>query len=324
MSQPQLAYTNPANTKEPSVSNIEVTTIATAAVLIDVRISTWTGRKRDKKTTEEVTTGKQAGSDKAASVIKNLMSDDKDLDGIRAYAQDTRLYLARNTFAWSDAGTRMLPSAMIFEVTSELEARIAEFSVRADKFVADYNVKVNAAAFKLGQLFDRNEYPAAEEVRRKFAMSYTITPVPTSGDFRVDVQKDVGDFLKQQYEKAANQRVTEMLREPWERVYDNLTHVKERMEAALAYDPDAGVKDGRRAPKIFQSLVDNALDLANLLDKLNITQDPKLSEVTARMRRLFANVDIKSVRESREQQASIKTQVESILGSYDFSGFGDD
>lgn len=310
--------------KEPSVNKIEVATIATSAVLIDVRISTWTGRKRDKKTTQEVTHDKQAGSDKAASVIKNLMSDDKDLDGIRAYAQETRLYLARNTFAWTDTGTRMLPSSLIFEVTSEMEARIQEFHARADKFVADYNVKVNAAAFKLGQLFDRNEYPTADEVRRKFAMSYQISPVPTSGDFRVDVQNDVGEFLKKQYEKAANDRVAEALREPWERIFDNLTHVRDRLTASLEFDPEASIQDGRRAPKLFQSLIDNALDMANLMDKLNITKDPQLSDCTARIRRLFGNVDIKSIRESREKQVSVKTQVESILSSYDFSGFGDE
>jgi hypothetical protein len=310
-------------TKEPSV-NIEVNTIATAAVLIDLRISTWTGRKRDKKTSDDVIAAHQATSDRAASVIKNLMSDDKDLDGIRAYAQDTRLYLHRNTYAWNDSGTRMLPSSMIFEVTSELDARITAHEVRVARFIDGYGVKVNAAAFKLGQLFDRNEYPSADEVHRKFSMGYTMSPVPTSGDFRVDVQKDVGEFLKRQYETAANARLAEMLREPWQRIYDSLTHVRDRMEAALAYEPDAGIKDGRKAPKLFQSLLDNALDLANLLDKLNVTNDPALSEVTAKMRRTFSTVDIKSLRESKDQQASVKTQVESILSSYDFSGFGDE
>ena len=77
----------------------------------------------------------------------------------------------------------------------------------------------------------------------------------------------------------------------------------------------------RRAPKLFQSLLDNALDLANLMDKLNITQDPQLSDCTARMRRLFADKDIKSVRESKEVQATIKSQVDEILSTFDFGGF---
>lgn len=300
---------------------MEITTIATAAILIDLNISTWTGRKRDKKTTQEVMSSKQTGSDKAASVIKNLMSDDKELDAIKAYAQETRLYVAKHTYPWGDGGSRLLPSGLIFEVTGELDGRIQEFESMVQRFVADYSVKVNAAAFKLGQLFDRNEYPTVDVVRSKFKMRYIPSPVPTQGDFRVDVQNDVGEFLKTQFKQEADARVTAMMREPWERIYENLQHVKERMEAALSYDVDVHLPDGRRAPKLFQSLLDNALDLANLMDKLNIMNDPQLSDCTAKMRRLFADKDIKSVRESKEVQATIKTQVEEILSTFDFGGF---
>lgn len=300
---------------------MEIATIATSAVLIDLNISTWTGRKRDKSTTAEVTSSKNAGSDKAASVIKNLMSDDSDLDKIRAYAQDTRLYLHRNTLAWGDRA-RLLPSASIFEVTGELEARTLEFNKLVAVFVGNYSIKVSAAAFKLGQLFKREEYPTAEQVAAKFRMAYTVSPVPTSGDFRVDVQNDVGDFLRKQYEKAAAAQIAEMMRDPWERAYEALAHAKERLTTVLEYEPEEG-SNGRRAPKLFQSMLDNALELSRLLDKLNVTQDPQLADCAARMRRLFSNVDIKSLRESTDLQQSTKKQVEDILSTFDFGGFGE-
>lgn len=304
-------------------NNVEVTTLATAAVLLDVNISSWTGRRRDKSTTKELTDSKHAGSSKAASVIKNLMSDDTDLDAIRAYAQDTRLYLGNVTLRWSDGGTRLLPSAMIFEVTSELEGRIQEYERRVNVFVNNYAVKVSAAAFKLGQLFDRSEYPDAEDVRRRFSMRYVMSPVPTSGDFRVDVQNDVSDFLKEQFAKDAQQRMVDMMREPWQRVYDQLTHVQERMAAALAHDPDESATDKRHAPKLYQSMLDNALELVALLDKLNIVNDPDLTECAARMRRVFAPLDIKSVRESKELKESVKKQVDELLDTFNFTGFGE-
>ncbi len=248
MTQPQLVYT-----KEP---NVEIATIATSAVLIDVHVSTWTGRKRDKKTTQEVNDDKQTTTNRAASVIKNLMCDDKELD------------------------------AAIFDVTSELEVRIVEFDTRVKNFVAGYPVKISAAAFKLGQLFDRNEFPDGSDIARRFSMRYVISPVPTAGDFRVDVQKDVGEILQKQYAAEADRRIVAMLREPWERVFDTLTHIQERMEVALAYEP--GVADnGRKKPKLFQSLLDNGLDLVALLEKLNISKDPQLTDCATRMRRML-------------------------------------
>lgn len=299
--------------------NMEISTIATSAVLLDVNISIWTGRKRDKKTTEEVTQSKNAGSTKAASVIKNLMSDDTDLDKIRAYAQDTRLYVLKHTITWTDGGTRLLPTKLIFEVTNELDSREVEFHRLVEKFVDGYSLKVSAAAFKLGQLFDRNEYPDAQDVKNKFAMRYIMSPVPMSGDFRVDVQKDTAKYLKEQYEKAAMDRVSALMREPWERAYEHLAHIKERMEAALAYEFDPLNPDGRRAPKLFQSMIDNGMEQANLLDKLNVANDPQLKDCAARMRRMLSNMDIKSIRESKDQQESVKKQVEEIIN--DFNNF---
>lgn len=305
----------------------EIATIATSAVLIDLTVSTWTGRKRDKKTTADVIHNNHATSSKAASVIKNLMTDDKDLDAIRAYAQDTRLWLASATLAWGDKGTRLLPSKRIFDVASELDGRIAQYDALVSKFLADYNLKISAAAFKLGALFDRAEFPHAQDIARRFAMHYSITPVPTSGDFRVDVQNEVGTFLQKQFQAAADARVAEAMREPWERAYEALSHAKERMEASLAYEEAAATADPaekRRAPKIFQSVFDNAVELAQTLDGLNITNDPQLADCAARMRRLFSNVDVKSLRESPSQQAAVKKQVDDILDTFNFSGFGEE
>lgn len=302
--------------KEPTV---EVTTLAHAAVLISLNVSAWAGRKRDKKTTNEVIQQHGAASKKAASVVKNLLSDDEDLDKLLAYAQETRLYLNKNTLAW-DASNRMLPSGMVIEVCGELDAKIYTYGKLVDKLVAAYPVKVSAQAFQMGTLFNRNEYPSADEIKRKFQMRYVVTPVPTSGDFRVDVQKDVGEFLKQQYEKAANERVASLMREPWERAFDVLAHAKGRMEALLAYTPEEG-STRRDAPKLFQSVIDNALEQANLLDKLNVTGDVQLKDCAARIRRMFTNADIKSLRESKEKQEAVKKQVEEILDKFDFSDF---
>jgi hypothetical protein len=315
MSTPQLKVI--AMTDKP----VQVSTIATSACLIDLKISIWAGRKRDKTTTQEVVSMKNAGSSKATSVIKNLLSDDDDLNKIKAYAQDMRLYVQKHTLAWNDAGTRLLPTGLIFEVTAELEARINQFDALVQTFLATYPLKISAAAFKLGTLFKREEFPGVSEVSRKFSARFIVSPVPTAGDFRVDVQNDTAEYLKQHFEKAANARVTEMLREPWERVYDQMQHVRERMETALAHDPDDPKADGRRAPKLYQSLVDNALDLAHVLDKLNVTNDPQLSDCALRIRNIFTGVSMDKVRNNKEKQAEIKGQVDDILGAYNFSGF---
>jgi hypothetical protein len=305
---------------------MEIATIATSAVLIDLNISMWYGRKLDKGTSEEVVRDKQAGSKKAVSVVKHLMVDDEDLERIKSYGQAARMYFYHNTLPWSDGGTRLLPTKLIFEVTSELEARQLQFESYVNHLINNYTVKVSAQAFKQGQLFNRDEYPNADEIRRKFSFKYILYPVPTVGDFRVDVQKDTASFLKEQYKKGAEDRVATMLRDPWERAYEKLTHIRERMEVMLSYEPGVDAlgipPDGRKAPKLFQSVIDSAAELGNLLDKLNITNDPQLSDCAARIRRAMSNLDVKVLRSDRTQQETLKKQVSDIISAFDFGGFG--
>lgn len=295
---------------------IEISTIATSAVLLDMSISAWSGRKRDKATTAEVTLSKGAGSSKAASVIKNLMSDDAELDALRAFAQATRLWLQSVTLTWNDSGTRLLSSANMVNVLAELDKRIESYDALSAAFIVNLPLKVSAAAFKLGALFDRAEYPAAETLTRKFSMSYKIYPVPTSGDFRVDVQNDTAEFLKTHFEKLSQQHVAAAMREPWERMYQTLKHLSERVTASIDYAATGG--DKVRQPKLFQSLLDNALEMVDGMEGINITGDPQLTECAARMRRVLSGVDIKSLRESDELRKSVQSQVKDMLGAFDF------
>ncbi len=53
----------------------QVAGIARAAMLVDLQISIYSGRKQDKRTQAEVTLSKGANSKKAASVYKSLFAD---------------------------------------------------------------------------------------------------------------------------------------------------------------------------------------------------------------------------------------------------------
>ena len=56
--------------------------VARAAMLVDLQISLYSGRKQDKATQAEVTQSKSAKSSKAASVYKSLFAECAELDAI--------------------------------------------------------------------------------------------------------------------------------------------------------------------------------------------------------------------------------------------------
>ena len=142
--------------------------IARAALLVDLEISIYSGRKQDKRTQAEVTTAKGAVSKKAASVYKSLFADCKELDAISKFQARVRAEHYRLTQPWNDYGARLLPTSLLQDYKQTMNRLEAEFDLLVNKFLDKYDTLVAAAAFQIGTLFDRNEYPSRAQVANKF------------------------------------------------------------------------------------------------------------------------------------------------------------
>lgn len=305
--------------------------IATAAMLGSINISVWEARKQDRKTAEEVTLAKGAKSRKAATVSKHLFSESPALEAIKSLRGEIRVWFNSVTLPWDDSGRRIIPSARYMDIAAQAATYKARFNDLVRSFLSVYSTEVSKQAFQMGALFDRSEYPPEEEVSDKFRFSFVVEPVPLSGDFRVDIATEQERMLREQYEQAMKDRLSGAMSDAWERVKTQVEWVKERMEAALAYDPDAveeiptyddagkvvslEIKKKRR-PKLYDSMLDNGLELCKLLTDLNVTNDPRLDEARRQLESALVSVDIDSLRESKELQQSTKSKMQDILDRF--------
>jgi hypothetical protein len=170
---------------------------------------------------------------------------------------------------------------------------------------------VSAAAFNLGDLFDRDEYPDAEKVRTKFGFNYYFTPVPMAGDFRVDTNEAALAELKQHYEQQYNSRLEKAMRDVWQRMHDCLTHMKDRLTDEVV--------DGDAKKKIFRdSLIENAMELIDMMPALNLTNDPKLTQASNDLRKALVGMDVKELRDNKTARESVRMDVEEILSKFSF------
>lgn len=283
--------------------------IARAAVLTSLSISTYTGRKMDKQTAEEVAAAKSAGSKRAVSTYKSLFADSAELQEINSQANYIRQLHYRLTLAWDDAGNRLLPTANLMAYQSDMGSAITAFDDSVQRFLNRYDTLVSVAAFKLGDLFDRTEYPTRTELARKFGVSVSYAPLPTSGDFRLDIETEVMDELAAKYKADADKRVEQAMNEAWSRLHETLTHMSHKLR-----EPEEGEKKSR----LHSTLIENALDVCSLLTGLNIAGDPALEKARQQLEKALAGVDIDSLRESDEVKASTKKRVDSILEAFNW------
>lgn len=297
---------------QPTQAN-PVAGVARAAMLVDLNIAIYSGRKQDKATQGEVTAAKGSASKKAASVYKNLFAECKELDAITKFQARARAEHYKLTMPWNDHGARLLPTAALQDYKKSMNRYQDEFNLLVDAFLDKYDTLVAAAAFQLGTLFDRDEYLSREQVARRFRMDISFTPLPTAGDFRLDIESEVQQELIEQYERRLEAQLTQATQENWTRLYDALKRMSDRLVIE---------EDGKK--RVFHdTLVTNAQELCELLTAMNVTRDPKLESARRQLESVLSGVTPKELREEDGTRIQTKQQVDAILSAFDW-GVGDD
>lgn len=288
--------------------------IQNSSMLVDLNISVWTGRKQDKRVSDEIDAAKSTKT-RAGNYHKKLLAGTQKLDDLQKLVTGIRSWHYIQTLPWSDGGSRLLPMKNFFDYKATLADFEIQFTDAVDAFLADYPTLVSAAAFQLGDLFDSSEYPDVERLRDKFKFRYVFLPVPEVGDFRIDVNEQHKAELVQQYESFYQNKLSEAMQEAWDRLHECLSKMSEKLANA---DSPRLTKDGdENYTQIFRdSLVTNAVELCELLTKLNVTNDPKLENVRKNLESTIAGVSAKELREDDDLRLGVKAEVDKILSMF--------
>ena len=285
---------NAPTTSTPSIS--------TAAMLVELSISTWTGRKLDKTVSNEVTASKHAQKG-TATVNKKILGDCAELDAVQKYAANVRNCHYALTMPWSDTGLRLLTTANYFTYQTQLTALQQEFSTLVEKFLDAYTWEVSKAQVRLGNLFNANDYPSVNTLRDKFRFGISYMPVPSAGDFRLDINNEANRQLAEHYNKYYQTQLNNAMNDIWQRAHSALTKMSERLDYA-----------DNQTKKIFRdSLVDNVLEVVGLLDTCNITNDGQMRAIQNRLRDTLAGVTPDALREDEYLRLSTKQQIDDAI-----------
>ena len=292
--------------------------IASSAMLVELSISTWTARKLDKRVSAEVDATKSTKT-RAGNYNKNLLAGTGFLDTITKYAANARAWHLSQTLPWSDNGLRLLPMSNFMDYKAQLGVLESNYMALVDKFVVAYPNLVSAAAFQLGDLFDRAEYPDAEKVKNKFKIAYNFLPVPMAGDFRVDINEDAKSEIMKSCEDAYNERLNNAMRDAWNRLHDCLTRMSDRLQCDEVESDEPHSHGSALKPRVFRdSLVENAIELTTLLKHFNLTNDTNLEEARRSLADAIQNHDAESLRQNFHAREVVKQKVDNILNKFNF------
>jgi hypothetical protein len=284
--------------------------ISSSAVLVEMNISVWTATKLDREETNKLTTENEATRD-AAQVHKNLMAGTTLRKEIADYAAGCRLWHNTRSLPWADKGARLLATSLFFNYKSEANIRRDTFLRMRDQFCSFYPdwLDQQAAGHRnLGKMFNISDYPHVEEVRNKFDFRLVFSPVPESGDFRLDIPEQDLAEMRSSYDEAFDQRMADAMRSPWEQLHKML----QGMSAKLVEG------DAESKKRWHDTFVTNAVDLCALLTHLNVTKDPMLEKARRDLENMMLGMNIDDIKESSLIRSDLKVEVDKMLKTYDW------
>ena len=280
--------------------------IINECLLVELNISSWSGRKLDRKVTQETNAAKGACRD-ASRTNKNLFAGSDRLEKINNMVSGTRAEFYNMTPPWSASGQRVLPFTKSFDFIDWVGKKEQEFKTEVNQFLTEYRNLISAQAFRLGAMFDASEYPSVADLQGKFKFSYVISPMPQAGDFRIDAQNhavaEVQKQMKAQYEAAVKERLEYAMQDAWTRLYETVSHLRD--------------KCGKETKVFRESTLDNATELCALLTHLNITQDKDLEDRRRELESAINGVNIEGLRKDDAVKTEVAEKMQSILNKMD-------
>lgn len=276
------------------------------ALLIQLSISTWDGKSTDSEA-EKTVAEKYNVDVKVGRYRKQLVHSSKWLlDDVHRSAGALRAGHYKRTAYWSE-GEQILPTKGFWPYQEWMKKAKPEFEEARKRFLDEYSN--NWPSFALAQqshlknLWNIQDYPIPLAMEQKFSVRVDFRPVPDRGDFRVELDEDSLEHMRNELQKASDERLTQSMKDVWRRLYCTIQKVQAKLVIPV----------GQTGGIFRNSLIENVQEMVDLLPSLNVAGDPHLDEMLASIKKEIAFTDVDSLREDGLYREDVAQKAEEIL-----------
>ena len=288
--------------------------IQNQAVLVAVTITKCSNAKTDKDITQEVSLNKNA-QDGMIRVRKNLIKSAVVKALSRIAGQIRNNGVNELTIPWGN-GVRLLPVELLDQFEREVEHHQDRWDENRRELGREYESSVSQAAKVLGDAFKASDYPSKDEILAKYSLSKKIMPLPDANDLRVALPQAKLDSMKADIEADITSSLEGAMQKVHERVTETLAHLIDKLS-----DFGVDAKTGKATGVFRDSTVTNLTELAGILPSLNLTGDPKLTEVSNALLTQLRDLDPEKIRNSESHRNDVVSKAKDVADK--LSGFFD-
>src|SRR6266478_765288 len=231
----------------------------------------------------------------------------KSVRQVVAASQRVREIIYRYTLPWGDDKSRLLPVKLLETFQEKLNPAILDLNEARENYIQHYPALVSASERDLGELFDRSQYPAVDQIRGLFTTKVSYWPIPESGNFIAEISAEAAKEAKEGIKREIEQRLLEATYDLVKRAKEIVSIYVDRLEK---FKPAEEVGINQQGA-FRDSLVDNVTDTANLIERMNMTDNPQINKVVTDLKRLggFAAWGLRKRLDIRNKALSAGTEV---------------
>lgn len=282
------------------------------ALLVSLTVNKPQMTQKDEKATRDA---EQANNAHGAGQFRKDLYPKTLVQPIHAVESMARSYIERHTYMWT-RGEYLLPTVRFMEFAEQMGRFELQFNQSVTAFLNNWSNVLQQAELQQGELFNPNAYPDLEDLRNDFRFRVNYRPVTDAGDFRVSLQDEELDALRQQVEEATRESMDSVLKEPLQRlreVVQRLHEVTGKTDRVVV-NKRTGVEDVR-APIFRDSVCEN---ISAEIDILHSFADILPDNILAVAKNV---VDVlphpQQLRDNPDKRAEVNLQTASLLSAID-------
>lgn len=280
-------------------------TTKTTALLAILTMQAFTNSTCDASVSKELTDMKGAEG-KTARVWKTLLPKTSAVKRANAAVRAIRVFHYKNTLAYMHEGPRILTTANYLaykqgmrRLQDELEAAVADLADNLEELKT-------LSKEKLGAMYKEDDYPSSEELRGAYSVSVQYMPLPDGASLlATGMEAEEAEELKAELEKNMRDTFERANRKLWEDLYTRLAALQRQLTSE-----DVSPHD---------KTVDGLKSLVELLPRLNVTQDSKLSAMAERLKESLGNVTAGTLRtnpQTRQRVAADARGIQNVMSVF--------
>lgn len=275
-------------------------TISHSSVLITLAISVWDANRQDRRASRQVAEANNVTDQRLCRLRKSLLPKTKTLDILAAEVRAARTFHYENTHAWMHDGPRILTRANFDPYMARMREFKAKFETAVLNVMSGYDDMREKAKLALGDLYDPSDYPTRETLLTRYSFDTTVQPMPISANLLdLGLESAEAEELRKKLESDMSATFAKANTRLWDELQARVRKLYEKTSDPKAY--------------VMEETIDAIRKLADLMPRVNITQDANLDIVANNLGEALKEVSSEKVKHDPVLRGRVASEMHSAL-----------